>query len=95
MDFNALGDFIIRLAAIVGAVGVIGGVVVAVGKWYFGQKRKLKEQDADIARIKEENCLICFGLSACLDGLIQLGANHTVPVAKEKLDKYINQQAHK
>lgn len=24
----------------------------------------------------------------------QLGANHTVPVAKDKLDKYINKQAH-
>ena len=47
-----------------------------------------------IQRIKDENCLICFGLSACLDGLQQLGANHTVPVAKDKLDKYLNQQAH-
>ena len=33
--------------------------------------------------------------SACMDGLQRLGANHSVPLAKNKLDKYINQQAHK
>ena len=52
-------------------------------------------QDKDIDKIKEENTLIVFALSACLDGLQQLGANHTVTVAKDKLDKYINKRAHK
>ena len=56
---------------------------------------KDQKQDADIQRLKEENCLIVFGLSACLDGLQQLGCNHTVTTAKDKIDKYINQQAHK
>lgn len=48
----------------------------------------------EIERIKKENAILCFALSACLDGLIQLGANHGVPVAKEKLDKYLNEKAH-
>ena len=39
---------------------------------------------------RKELTLIVYALSACLDGLGQLGANHTVPVAKDKLDKYIN-----
>lgn len=82
---------IITLAAVIGALGAIFGVIFAVYKWYLKQEK----QDQDIARIKEENTLIVFALSACLDGLQQLGANHTVPVAKDKLDKYINQQAHK
>jgi hypothetical protein len=56
---------------------------------------KQEEQDKEIKQIKEEDTLICYALSACLDGLQQLGANHTVPLAKEKLDKYLNQQAHK
>ena len=43
---------------------------------------------------RKELTLIVYALSACLDGLGQLGANHTVPVAKDKLDKYINKQAH-
>lgn len=82
---------IINFAAFIGAVGAIFGTVFAAYRWYLKQEK----QDKDIARIKEEDALIVFALSACLDGLQQLGANHTVPIAKDKLDKYINQQAHK
>lgn len=84
-------DTIITIAAVIGALGVIFGVVFAVYRWYLKQEK----QDKDIVRIKEEDTLIVFALSACLDGLQQLGANHTVSIAKDKLDKYINQQAHK
>lgn len=84
-------DTLITIAAVIGALGVIFGVVFAVYRWYLKQEK----QDKDIARIKEEDTLIVFALSACLDGLQQLGANHTVPIAKDKLDKYINQRAHK
>ena len=84
-------DTIITVAAVIGALGVIFGVVFAVYRWYLKQEK----QDKDIVRIKEEDALIVFALSACLDGLQQLGANHTVSIAKDKLDKYINQQAHK
>lgn len=84
-------DTIITIAAVIGALGVIFGVVFAVYRWYLNQEK----QDKDIAHIKEEDTLIVFALSACLDGLQQLGANHTVPIAKDKLDKYINQRAHK
>ena len=84
-------DTIITIAAVIGALGVIFGVVFAVYRWYLKQEK----QDKDIAHMKEEDTLIVFALSACLDGLQQLGANHTVPIAKDKLDKYINQRAHK
>lgn len=84
-------DTIITIAAVIGALGVIFGVVFGVYRWYLKQEK----QDKDIAHIKEEDTLIVFALSACLDGLQQLGANHTVPIAKDKLDKYINQRAHK
>lgn len=84
-------ETIITVAAVIGALGAIFGVIFTVYKWYLKQEK----QDKDIARIKEEDTLIVFALSACLDGLQQLGANHTVPIAKDKLDKYINQQAHK
>jgi hypothetical protein len=81
---------IITAGAVLAAVTTIVGFVLKVHKWYLKQN----EQDKEIRRIKEENTLLCYGISACLDGLIQLGANHTVPKAKEKLDKYINQKAH-
>lgn len=82
---------IITCASLITALGVILGLVLKVHKWYLKQKQLEKE----IKQIKEEDTLICEALSACLDGLQQLGCNHTVPNAKEKLDEYLNQQAHK
>jgi len=84
-------SYIITGASLVTALGVVFGLIFKAHKWYLKQEK----QDEEIKRIKEEDTLICFALSACLDGLQQLGANHTVPVAKDKLDKYLNQQAHK
>lgn len=81
---------IITVAAVTGALVTIFGFVFAAYRWYLRQNKDTEE----IKRLKKENTLICFALSACLDGLIQLGANHTVPVAKDKLDKYLNQSAH-
>lgn len=92
-------SYIITGASLVTAIGVILGFVFKVHKWYLKQEKQDEEikqiKENDIKQIKEEDTLICFALSACLDGLMQLGANHTVPVAKDKLDKYLNQQAHK
>lgn len=92
---------IITAAGVVSALLLLLGILAKVYNWYLKQGEQDKKIDKltehheeDVRRIKEENCLICFALSACLDGLQQLGANHTVPVAKDKLDKYLNQQAH-
>ena len=83
-------DTLIKAAAVLGALAALLGYCVKSVKWYLRQA----EQDKDIKAIKKEYTLIVYALSACLDGLEQLGANHSVPVAKEKLNKYINQQAH-
>ena len=93
---------LITAAAVIGAGGSILAVILGVHKWVLRQGKKSEElselrehHEKDLARVREENTLICFALSACLDGLIQLGANHTVPLAKDKLDKYLNKTAHK
>ena len=93
---------IITAASLLTAIGVILGVLFKAHRWYLKQEYQDNEitelknhHNADVRCLKEENTLICFALSACLDGLQQLGANHTVPTAKEKLDKYLNKQAHK
>lgn len=83
-------DNIITAASLIGAAGVIIGLIFAAYRWYLRQN----EDTQEIKRLKKENTLICYALSACLDGLIQLGANHTVPKAKDRLDKYLNQSAH-
>ena len=57
-------------------------------------ERLREERDKEIKSIKKENTVICYGLLACLDGLEQLGANHTVPKARDMLSKHLNQAAH-
>ena len=81
---------IITLAALLAAI-------VAIFKYYnkvYDLVKHQKAQDTDITTIKKEQTLLVYAMQACLDGLQQLGANHTIPEAKAKLDKYINQQAH-
>lgn len=90
MNITINADTLIKAAAVISAVLAIAGVVFAVYRWYMKQN-KLNDE---IKKMKSENTMICYGLSAALDGLIQLGANHNVTTAKEKLDKYLNQQAH-
>lgn len=77
-------------------VGALGGLITLVGFLYaiFKWFEKQEKQDKDIAGLKEELTMISYCMSACLDGLEQLGANHTVPVAKDKLSKFLNQKAH-
>lgn len=87
VDWNT----IITVAAVIAALSTIVGLVLKVHKWYL----QMQEVKNELTKVKEEDTLICFALSACLDGLMQLGANHTVPTAKDKLDKFLNQQAHR
>lgn len=92
---------IITTGAAVSALVAIISLVFKIHSWILKQDEQTQQieqlksrHETDLHKLKDENCLICFALSACLDGLSQLGANHTVPVAKDKLDKYLNQQAH-
>ena len=90
MTIRISSEDIVAAAAVVTAIASILGMVFALYRWYLGQNCDTEE----IKKLKRENALICYALSACLDGLMQLGANHSVPTVKDKLDKYINQTAH-
>lgn len=81
---------IITIAAVLTAIITIFSVIFAVYRWYLKQNK----QDADIKKVKEEQCVICYCMLACLDGLRQLGANGNVTDAYNKMEKHINQQAH-
>lgn len=81
---------IIRLAALSGACGTLGTLLYKMVQWLERQKK----QDEEIKNIKEEQCVICWGLLATLDGLKQLGANGEVSEAHKKLEKHLNQSAH-
>lgn len=94
-------DTIITAGAVVGAIISMLLIVLKIHKWYLRQQEqdaKIKElqehHEKDLERVRKENKLICKGLSACLDGLSQLGANHTVPSVKSELDNHLNEEAH-
>ena len=81
---------IITLASLITAVGAIFTVIFKIHKWFLKQEK----QDIEIRNLKAEQRIICTGVLACLDGLEQLGCNHSVPKAKEKLEEHINKAAH-
>ena len=92
-----MSQTIITTAAVIAAAIAIIGYYNKVYNWVKHQEEQDKRMDKierAVATERKELTLIVYALSACLDGLRQLGANHTVPVAKDKLDKYINKQAH-
>ncbi len=95
-------DDIIVLATVIGALATIFGVVFAVYRWYLKQNKQSEDIERlhtqhckDMAEVKSENALIIYGLFACLDGLQQLGCNHTVTEVYNRINKYINIEAHK
>ena len=106
---NEVVIFIKTLAIVISSCITIIGVPKAISSYIKKKKQQIIEkaakekaardredrQDADIAQIKDEFCLVMYGLSACLDGLLQQGCNHSVPEVKDKIDKYLNQRAHK
>jgi hypothetical protein len=82
---------IISLAAVVGAAVALINYTNKAFLWLH----KTSQQAEDLKTVKEEQRIMSIALSACLDGLLQLGANHNVPKAKKALDDYITSQAHK
>jgi len=57
--------------------------------------KKLQEQhEDDIRKINEEQCLITYGLLACLKGLQEKGCNGPVTEAINRIQKHLNKQAH-
>ncbi len=94
-------DTIIRASAVLGAVLAIGGAVLALVRWIFKQNQQsvdieqLKaEHAADIKSIENEQCLLTYGILACLKGLKEQGCNGPVTEAINKIEKHLNQQAH-
>lgn len=81
---------IITASALLGAVIAILSAAVAACRWFLRQQ----QQDVEIKAIKEEQCLLTYGILACLDGLEQLGCNHSVSETRSKIEKHINKKAH-
>ena len=83
-------DTIIKAAAFVTALGVLGGVAVSL---YKASERDRKQSEI-IKEMMAEQSLICYGLRGALQGLIEQGCNGPCKDALEKLNKHLNQEAH-
>ena len=53
-----------------------------------------KRQDKELAAIRREQTLICYGVKACLQGLREQGCNGPVSEALKKLDEHLTPAAH-
>lgn len=92
---------IITVGSLIGALGVIGGVLIAAYK-FFRKPAELeqriekirKTREEDIRKINEEQCLITYGLLACLKGLKEQGCNGPVADGINRIEKHLNKQAH-
>lgn len=83
-------ETIIMAGSLLTAVAVIFSSVFAVYKWYLKQN----QQDVEIERVKSEQCLLTYGILACLKGFKEQGCNGPVTEAIDKIEKHINKQAH-
>lgn len=81
---------IVQAACVLSAFSVIGGALFGMFKFYLDSK----QQKEEIRIIKKEQTIICYALTACLNGLHQLGANGEVTDALKLMNKHINKAAH-
>lgn len=83
-------DTIVTAAGLITSLVVIFSAIFAVYRWYLRQNR----QDKEIEKMKSEQCLLTYGILACLKGLKEQGCNGPVTEAINKIEKHINQAAH-
>ena len=84
------GQEIVEIAKWLSAAGVVSGVFFAVFKFL----EREKHQQAEIAAIKREQSVMCYGILACLKGLKEQGCNGPVTEALPMLEKHLNRSAH-
>ena len=95
-------SFIIEVSKVIGALGIIAGVVIGFVKWILKQDKQstdieeLNEQhNKDLRDVQDELCILNYAVLAALDALKQQGYNGGVTDARDKLEKHINHKAHR
>lgn len=83
-------DFIIKAASLVGALGALCGVVIALYRQYESNKK----QSEVIKEMQDEQTIICYGLRGALEGLIEKGCDGPCQDALNMLNKHLNKSAH-
>lgn len=93
---------VITAAAVIGAVVALVTYFAKIVRWVDRQKKQDEQlhalqntHNADMASMKTEQTLIVYGLLACLKGLKEQGCNGPVTEAIQKIEKYLNTEAHR
>ena len=102
MQITLTWQTIIMASSIAGALVALVTYFSKIVRWVDRQKKQdediknlRKHHEEDMAIIKEENTLLVFGILACLKGLREQGCNGPVSETIDKIEKYLNQKAHK
>jgi hypothetical protein len=102
MQITLTWQTIIMASSIAGALVALVTYFSKIVRWVDRQKKQdediknlRKHHEEDMAIIKEENTLLVFGILACLKGLREQGCNGPVTETIDKIEKYLNQKAHK
>ena len=83
-------NVIVKIAELIGAVGIIVGLISA----FYKVVDSIITQSQQIAAIMEELTIIDYCLKGALEGLIEQGADGPCKDALAKLDNHIIAQAH-
>ena len=81
---------IITAGALVAAIIAIASTFARSVRWLDRQK----QQDRELAAIKDEQTLMTYGLLACLKGLKEQGCDGPVTDAIDRIEKHLNKKAH-
>lgn len=102
MQITITWQGVVTFAAVVTAVITLVTYFSKGVRWVDKQNKQdtdikqiREHHEKDIKSIKEEQTLLVYGVLACLKGLQEKGCNGPVTEAINKLDKYLNQKAHK
>lgn len=90
VDVHIDWSTIVTAAAVIAAFLAIAAQFAKSVRWLDRQK----QQDAELAAIKEEQTLLTYGVLACLKGLKEQGCNGPVTDAIDKIEKHLNKKAH-
>lgn len=102
MQITVTWQTIITAAAVIGAVVAIVTYFSKAVRWVDRQDKQDNDikalrchHEEDMSAIKEEQTLLVYGILACLKGLKEQGCNGPVTEAIQKIEKHLNQKAHK
>lgn len=101
MQITLTWQTFITAAAVIGAIVALCTYLAKVVRWFDKQKEQDKDikdirqhHEDDMASIKKEQTLLVHGVLACLKGLREQGCNGPVTEAINRIEKYLNEEAH-